>query len=216
MPKTTARLNQEIAEFLSGGDESSAPITARQAAFVKREVEGKTDGTVQVETMDDGHRLIVDDPTSGHHETFGVSRYGITPGSVRFGDKYREGDKFIKILRAAIKKADQVTPRAPRPAKAKKPKATIVATSQPRSNLDLTRVPGTPGDQRMLAGTMLARRRKPIRIQHAGTNDWRVIVLDVDIGSVASEALARSAAHQVGRYRLDLGDFVDSYVDDGR
>ncbi len=74
-------------------------------------------------------------------------------------------------------------------------------------------MPGTPGDQRKLAGKMIGRREKPIRIEHAGPSDWRIVVLGTNIGSVTTKELAQSAAHQVGRYRLELGDFASTYVE---
>jgi hypothetical protein len=194
---------------VSGDRPSQDPVTSRQAALLKQEIEGKTGGSVEIVPMDGGCRVTVSDPESGHRETFGVSRYGVTSASVRFGDRLRGGDRFIKILRSAVKKAQAMTPRIEKPKKPKAARPRAVATT-PKSSLDLGRVPGTPTEQRQVAR---ARREKPIRIDHVGPGDYRVIVLSVDIGSVPSIELARSAAHQVGRYRLDLGDFVETYVD---
>jgi hypothetical protein len=58
---------------------------------------------------------------------------------------------------------------------------------------------------------MLARGEKPIAIAKVGRK-YRLDVLNTPIGSVDTKAQACSAAHTVGRYRLQLGDFVFGYV----
>ncbi len=63
-----------------------------------------------------------------------------------------------------------------------------------------------------LARSIMVRGGKPLAIVKDGDR-WRVVILGVDIGSVDSKHLATSAVHQVGRYRLDLGDFVHTYAD---
>lgn len=104
---------------------------------------------------------------------------------------------------AAIAAADKAKTTRPTPRKKKSDSGA----------LHLGLVPGTPGEQKSRARQMLAQRRKPLAIVHAGPGDWRVVVLGVDIGSVSTKANAKSAVHTVGRYRLDLGDFVYAYTD---
>jgi hypothetical protein len=53
---------------------------------------------------------------------------------------------------------------------------------------------------------------KPIRLQRSDSG-WHVIVLGTDIGCAPTHEAAVHAAHTIGRYRLDLGDFVDTYVE---
>jgi len=79
------------------------------------------------------------------------------------------------------------------------------------NKLDMTLVPGTPQDQKWEAEAWLRRRKRPIRIAKVGRK-WEIFVLGTSIGFVSSKTNARSAAHQVGRYRLDLGDFARAYV----
>lgn len=88
----------------------AVPQTTRRAEFVKEEIERRTGGKVSIGPLskEGGHHLIVEDPASGHRETFGVSRYGITPGEVRFGSSGQGGDKFIRVLRATINKAGKI------------------------------------------------------------------------------------------------------------
>ncbi len=79
------------------------------------------------------------------------------------------------------------------------------------ASLQLSLVPGTPKEQRELARSIMIRRGMPIEIKKEGRK-WAVIVLGVTIGFVNSKGLAQSAAHQVGAYRLQLGDFAYTYV----
>lgn len=77
---------------------------------------------------------------------------------------------------------------------------------------DLSLVPGTPKEQREIASRMRVRREKPIAIRKVGSK-YEVVVLGTPIGAVAKKGDACSAAFQVGKYRLELGDFAYSYVD---
>lgn len=79
------------------------------------------------------------------------------------------------------------------------------------AKLDLSLVPGTPKEQRELANTYLRRRTKPIEIRKDGKK-WALIVLGVTIGFVSKKSEAQHAAHTIGSYRLELGDFVDGYT----
>ena len=74
--------------------------------------------------------------------------------------------------------------------------------------LDWSLVPGTKREQ------IAAARRVsyPIKIEKAGSK-WAVIALGVTIGFVKTKADAKSAAHTIGRYKLDLGDFVFAYTE---
>lgn len=76
---------------------------------------------------------------------------------------------------------------------------------------DLTLLPGTRSDQKRAADTMLIRGEKPIEIRRVG-RQWELVVIGTPIGRIASKRYACSAAHQVGRYRLELGDFVAGYT----
>lgn len=58
---------------------------------------------------------------------------------------------------------------------------------------------------------MLARKEKPIAIEKTA-GGYAVNVLGVDIGKAPTKAIACSVAQQVGQYRLQLGDFVYTYV----
>lgn len=77
---------------------------------------------------------------------------------------------------------------------------------------DLALVPGTPKEQREQARRLMVRREKPIAIKKTGSK-YEVVVLGTPIGAVAKKGDACSAAFQVGRYRLELGDFAHTYVD---
>ncbi len=78
--------------------------------------------------------------------------------------------------------------------------------------LQLSLVPGTKREQIDRARSFMIRRQNPIKIEKVGRK-WAVIVLGVTIGFVKSKADAQHAAHMVGRYRLELGDFVYAYTD---
>ncbi len=115
MTRTPDQLRREIDQCLALDPSSPSPDPSetrmtRQARFVKEEIERRTGGTVEVGPISSlgGHSLDVRDPGSGHRQTFGVSKYGITPGTVWFGSKHKGGDKFIKILRATINRAGKV------------------------------------------------------------------------------------------------------------
>lgn len=85
------------------------------------------------------------------------------------------------------------------------------ATSKPKPLFDLGLIPGTPAEQRRQASAILVRGGHPIAIEKAGSQ-YRVDVLGVPIGLAPTRAIACSAAAQVGQYRLQLGDFVYTYV----
>jgi hypothetical protein len=74
--------------------------------------------------------------------------------------------------------------------------------------LDWSLVPGTKREQIAAAHRV----NKPIEIKREGSK-WLVIVLGVPIGLVKTKAAAQSAAHTIGRYKLDLGDFVYAYTE---
>ena len=74
--------------------------------------------------------------------------------------------------------------------------------------LDWSLVPGTKREQIAAAHRV----RHPIKIEKAGSK-WAVIALGVTIGFVKTKADAQSAAHTIGRYKLDLGDFVYAYTE---
>ena len=74
--------------------------------------------------------------------------------------------------------------------------------------LDWSLVPGTKREQIATAHRV----RYPIKIEKSGSK-WAVIALGVTIGFVKTKADAKSAAHTIGRYKLDLGDFVFSYTE---
>jgi len=76
---------------------------------------------------------------------------------------------------------------------------------------DLSLVPGTPAEQRDRARAMMARGEKPIAIEKVGRR-YRIDVVGTPIGFVTNKSLACTAAHQVGRYRLHLGDMAFGYV----
>lgn len=80
------------------------------------------------------------------------------------------------------------------------------------ASLDLSLVPGTPAEQRALAHAYLRRGDKPIKISKSGKK-WAVAVLGNTIGFVNKKSDAQGAAHTVGRYRLELGDFVFAYTE---
>lgn len=81
---------------------------------------------------------------------------------------------------------------------------------KPAPALDLKLVPGSPAEQRSYADRLLLIGGMPIAI--VTENDgYHVYVIGTDIGRVTTKEAARSAAHQIGRYRLELGDFVSTY-----
>lgn len=74
--------------------------------------------------------------------------------------------------------------------------------------LDWSLVPGTKREQIAAAHRV----SRPIKIEKSGSK-WAVIVLGVTIGFVKTKSDAQSAAHTIGRYKLDLGDFVYAYTE---
>jgi hypothetical protein len=76
------------------------------------------------------------------------------------------------------------------------------------TKLDWSLVPGTKREQIAAAHATF----KPIKIQKSGSK-WAVIVLGVTIGFVKTKTDAKSVAHTIGRYKLDLGDFVFAYTE---
>jgi hypothetical protein len=76
------------------------------------------------------------------------------------------------------------------------------------AKLDWSLVPGTKREQISLAHRMA----KPIKIEKSG-NKWVVWALGVPLGFVNTKSQAQSAAHTIGRYKLDLGDFVYAYTE---
>jgi hypothetical protein len=77
-----------------------------------------------------------------------------------------------------------------------------------RPILDWSLVPGTTRDQVAAAHRV----SRPIKIEKTGPK-WSMIVLGVPIGQLDTKEAARSAAHTIGRYKLDLGDFVSMYTE---
>lgn len=75
--------------------------------------------------------------------------------------------------------------------------------------LDWSLIPGTKREQINLAkGT-----RKPIAIKHGGRGKYDILVFGIYIGHLPNKEQARHAAHMIGRYKLELGDFVDGYTE---
>jgi hypothetical protein len=74
--------------------------------------------------------------------------------------------------------------------------------------LDWSLVPGTKREQIAIA----RQTRYPIKIKKDGSK-WSVTVLGIPIGFVNTKEEARSAAHTIGRYKLELGDFVFAYTE---
>ena len=74
--------------------------------------------------------------------------------------------------------------------------------------LDWSLVPGTKREQIAAAHSV----NRPIKIEKSGSK-WAVIALGVTIGFVKTKSDAQSAAHTIGRYKLDLGDFVFAYTE---
>lgn len=74
--------------------------------------------------------------------------------------------------------------------------------------LDWSLIPGTKREQINAAHRV----SKPIKIEKSGSK-WAVIVLGVPIGFVNTKSDAQHAAHTIGRYKLDLGDFVYAYTE---
>jgi hypothetical protein len=82
-----------------------------------------------------------------------------------------------------------------------------MAKQPKKAVLDLGLIPGTPAEQRARARTM----QYPIVIEKVGSR-YRIDVVGTPIGFVPTKKAACSAAHQVGRYRLQLGDMAFAYV----
>lgn len=74
--------------------------------------------------------------------------------------------------------------------------------------LDWSLVPGTKREQIAAAHRV----KHPIKIERSGSQ-WAVIALGVPIGFVRTKEDAKHAAHVIGRYKLDLGDFVCAYTE---
>ncbi len=91
-----------------------------------------------------------------------------------------------------------------------KKKPAVAPAAKPA--FDLALVPGTKAEQQAAANRMLRHRQKPIEIAKA-SGGYVVKVLGTSIGVAPTKDLACSIAFSVGRYRLDLGDFVDTYID---
>lgn len=79
------------------------------------------------------------------------------------------------------------------------------------NHFELSNIPGTKAEQRKLADKWLIAREKPIEIRKDGSK-WEVLVLGHSVGHTKTKSLAESAAHQIGRYYLNLGDFVHTYT----
>lgn len=86
--------------------------------------------------------------------------------------------------------------------------AAKTSTQVGRPILDWSLVPGTKRDQIAAAHRM----SRPIKIERTGSK-WSMIVLGIPIGQLDTKEAARSAAHTIGRYKLDLGDFVSVYTE---
>jgi hypothetical protein len=83
-----------------------------------------------------------------------------------------------------------------------------MAKQKTKAVLDWSLVPGTKREQ-------IARAKatsKPIKIEKSGSK-WAVIALGIPIGFVNTKEDAKDAAHLIGRYKLDLGDFVYAYTE---
>ena len=108
MKKSAAQLDQEIMDALTHFD-ARPDVLLRRAEFVQRALVG--DGGV-VEISDPNstgaRRITISHPASGHYETFGVSKYGIPPNEVRFGDAYKGARKFSARMRTVINKAKRI------------------------------------------------------------------------------------------------------------
>jgi hypothetical protein len=76
--------------------------------------------------------------------------------------------------------------------------------------IDLTLVPGTAAEQRAAVAQVRRVGAEPLAIVPEGRR-WTLYVLGTPVGS-GSRSAARSAAHTIGRYRLDLGDFTHTYT----
>jgi hypothetical protein len=77
-----------------------------------------------------------------------------------------------------------------------------------KPSLDWSLVPGTKREQIAAAHRV----SKPIKIEKSGSK-WLITVLGMPIGFVSTKESAKSAAHTIGRYKLDLGDFVFAYTE---
>lgn len=107
MAASKSEIDAQIARGLAG---TGAPLTSRQAAFIKLVIESRSGGNVDVGQLSNlgGHSVKITDPASGFFESYGVSKYGITPGEIRFGSKHKGGDKFMALVRATINKAKKL------------------------------------------------------------------------------------------------------------
>lgn len=83
-----------------------------------------------------------------------------------------------------------------------------MSATKKKSLLDWSLVPGTKREQVADAHRV----RYPIKIEKSGSQ-WAVIVLGIPIGFVKTKDEAKSAAHTIGHYKLDLGDFVYAYTE---
>lgn len=83
-----------------------------------------------------------------------------------------------------------------------------MAKQKTKAVLDWSLVPGTKREQIAAAHRV----RYPIKIEKTGSK-WTVIALGVPLGFVRTKEDAKHAAHLIGRYKLDLGDFVYTYTE---
>ena len=83
-----------------------------------------------------------------------------------------------------------------------------MAKTKAKPVLDWSLVPGTKREQIAAAHRM----RYPVKIEKSGSK-WAVSALGVPIGFVNTKDDAKHAAHLIGRYKLDLGDFVYAYTE---
>lgn len=92
------------------------------------------------------------------------------------------------------------------------PRTKKPVADKPKPLFDLGLLPGTKGDQKAAAHKMLGRGEKPIAVEKA-PGGYAVKVIGTVIGVVPTKEVACNAASTVGMYRLELGDFVSTYVD---
>ena len=83
-----------------------------------------------------------------------------------------------------------------------------MAKAKAKAVLDWSLVPGTKREQIAAAHRV----HYPVKIEKSGSR-WAVIALGVPIGFVNTKDDAKHAAHLIGRYKLDLGDFVYAYTE---
>lgn len=84
----------------------------------------------------------------------------------------------------------------------------VDCTQMATPTLNWSLIPGTKREQIAAAHRV----SKPIKIVKSGSK-WELIVLGIPIGFVKTKAAAKSAAHTIGHYKLDLGDFVYAYTE---